>query len=73
MKGFDPQRSLLFYAGVKNRENNQTMIDMEIKEKMKLATRNWLTTALFPPDRSVTSGTAVTGGMALSKRISRAI
>jgi len=40
MKGSDPQRSLLLYGGVKNRENNQIMIDIEIKEKMKLATRN---------------------------------
>ncbi|MBW1918709.1 MAG: hypothetical protein DRH11_07275 [Deltaproteobacteria bacterium] len=39
---------------------------MDTSEKIKLTTRNWFTMALLPPERSVTIGTAVTGGIAAS-------
>ena len=49
--------------------NNNTIAGIEISEEIKLATINWFTINRFPPDRSVTIGTAVTGGTALCNKI----
>ena len=49
------------------------MAGMEMIEKTKLATMNWLVIALFPPERSVNIGIAVMGGIAACKRRIKAI
>ena len=46
---------------------------MDTSDEIKLPTINWFTTGRSPPERSVTSGTAVTGGTALCNSIIRAM
>ncbi len=61
-----------FYGIGKNLVNRVNTPGIVTMEKMKLPRMNWLVMELLPPSRSVTMGTPVIGGTALSRKIIRA-
>lgn len=46
---------------------------MDTRETAKLTNMNWLTISLFPPERSVKMGIAVSGGTEASKSTNKAM
>ena len=73
MPDYIPKMNDCCYGMGKKRVNSQNISGMDITEKMKLESMNWLEIILLPPARSVTIGVPVMGGTAASRIIKRAM